>query len=327
MEQYKFAIITPAYNASKTIGRCIDSLIKQTYPSWELIVVDDGSTDETFNIVNEYAQIDSRITLVTQQNAGPGMARNRGLDIIAEKDFDFVAFVDSDDYVDDNYLASVVDKIKETRCEIVVLDNYYETPDGIVLRKERLSDFAQLSKIEVIACQMTGKMPWGGCRKVFRKSLIDNNHIRYSVDAVGEEALFSFQCFYYAQVIEFLGKCVYHYVDQPYSQSKKGADDPWGQVALNMRDFLRCNGLYDQFELQSNSFLITALMVSLYRVALNHPYSEAIVVMKQKLREQRNVMRSKFDKKCMNTKTLFLYSLAKYSMLPLIIVMSKLRNH
>ncbi|MBR0333560.1 MAG: glycosyltransferase family 2 protein [Bacteroidales bacterium] len=322
----KISIISPAYNASKTVRKCIESILHQTYTNWELVVVDDGSTDETDRIVNEYAQLDQRVTLIKQQNAGPGMARNKGIEYVTNRDCDYIAFIDSDDYIESDYLSLVVKKIHETDCDIVVLDNYFETPEGVVIKEERLSLYKSLRKNDIIACQMTGKLPWGGWRKVFKKSIIFDNHIRYSHDAVGEEAIFSFQCFYYARNIEFLGKSVYHYVDQPYSQSKKGADNPWGQVALNMKCFLESKGLYESFELPSNSFLITALMVSFYRVSLNHSYKKAREIIKNKIKHNQNLFRVRFDKKCMEAKTMVLFLLSKLGMIDIIILLSRIKS-
>lgn len=74
------SIVIPAYNAAATVGRCLDSLLAQTYRDFELIVVDDGSTDSTAQIISAYAERDSRIRLIRQENAGVSAARNVGLD-------------------------------------------------------------------------------------------------------------------------------------------------------------------------------------------------------------------------------------------------------
>mgnify|MGYP004673344099 FL=1 len=90
------SIIVPAYNCQNSISKCIDSLINQTYRDIEIIVVDDGSKDETYNIVETYASCDKRIRLIRQKNGGPGAARNTGLGAIR---VDYFSFVYSDDVV------------------------------------------------------------------------------------------------------------------------------------------------------------------------------------------------------------------------------------
>lgn len=88
------SIITPAYNAEKTIVKTIQSVLDQSYKNWELIIIDDGSQDETRNIVSKLSVDDSRIVLFTQKNSGPAIARQKGLDNSKGR---FIAFLDSDD--------------------------------------------------------------------------------------------------------------------------------------------------------------------------------------------------------------------------------------
>lgn len=96
----KVSIITPVYNTEKYLGRCVDSLINQTLNDIEIILIDDGSTDSSLQIAQEYAKKDSRIIVLSQKNAKQGAARNRGLDIAKGE---FITFVDSDDWIELNF--------------------------------------------------------------------------------------------------------------------------------------------------------------------------------------------------------------------------------
>lgn len=89
------SIVTPAYRAAAYVGAAIQSVLAQTYKSWEMVVVDDGSPDETAEVVERFAKVDSRIRLVRQENGGAAVARQRALD---ETDGRYVAFLDADDY-------------------------------------------------------------------------------------------------------------------------------------------------------------------------------------------------------------------------------------
>lgn len=91
-----YSIIVPVYNAEKTLRRCIDSILAQTYPNFELILVDDGSKDSSATIIDEYASKDSRIIPIHQPNGGVSSARNAGLDNAYG---DYVVFIDADDYI------------------------------------------------------------------------------------------------------------------------------------------------------------------------------------------------------------------------------------
>ena len=104
MNNPKYSIIVPAYNTGDAIRRCIDSVLKQTYINWELVIVDDGSKDKTPEIIEEYTNNDNRIKAFHIPNGGVSNARNVGL---VEVQGEYVMFVDSDDWIDPDYLQQV----------------------------------------------------------------------------------------------------------------------------------------------------------------------------------------------------------------------------
>lgn len=99
------SVIIPVYNVEKYIYKCLDSIVKQTYNTIEIILVDDGSTDSSGRICDEYAKKDSRIRVIHKENGGLGSARNAGLDVAIGK---YILFIDSDDWVDENYVESLL---------------------------------------------------------------------------------------------------------------------------------------------------------------------------------------------------------------------------
>lgn len=96
MQKYKISVIVPVYNSSEYIVECVESILGQTYKNLEVILVDDGSTDNSLEICNKLRSLDSRIVVLHQENAGPGAARNKGIEISTGE---YIAFVDSDDTV------------------------------------------------------------------------------------------------------------------------------------------------------------------------------------------------------------------------------------
>lgn len=100
----KFSVIIPTYNRSNFIGSALDSVLEQTYPTWECIVVDDGSTDDTAHIVQSYSEQDERIRYIYQENAERSAARNKG---ILNADGEWICFLDSDDLYEPNYLSEL----------------------------------------------------------------------------------------------------------------------------------------------------------------------------------------------------------------------------
>jgi len=110
------SVIIPAFNAEKYIGQCLDSVINQNYDDWELIVVNDGSTDNTENLCLEYMEKDSRVQLVNQNNSGPDMARKNGL---YRSKGEYILFVDADDYISSDYVSAMMRYAVDSDVDIV----------------------------------------------------------------------------------------------------------------------------------------------------------------------------------------------------------------
>lgn len=136
----EISIIVPVYNVEKYLKRCIDSILNQSFENFELILVDDGSTDNSGKIVDEYKSIDKRIRVIHKKNGGQGSARNRGLDIAKGN---YIGFVDSDDWIHRDMYKCMYKFITEDNTDIVQVDH------DIV--KEYIPDEkCNLSDIEVI---------------------------------------------------------------------------------------------------------------------------------------------------------------------------------
>ena len=109
------SVIIPVYNAESTLRRCLDSILNQLYSSLEIILVDDGSKDNSGRICDEYGEQDDRIIVIHQGNKGVSLARNRGLDIAKGE---YVGFVDYDDYIDPDYFKILLDNMGKSKTDI-----------------------------------------------------------------------------------------------------------------------------------------------------------------------------------------------------------------
>lgn len=103
------SIIVPVYKVEEYIARCVESILAQTYQNMQIILVDDGSPDNSVQICQEYAKDDNRIEIVRQENQGVSVARNNGIDHAAGE---YICFVDSDDYIMPNYVSRLVESIE-----------------------------------------------------------------------------------------------------------------------------------------------------------------------------------------------------------------------
>lgn len=125
-------VLMPIYNAERYLCDAIDSLLRQTSDAWKLICIDDGSTDGSAKMVEEYCQKDERITLIKQSNAGPAGARAKAIQLA---DTEYVSILDSDDIYSSDYVELMLKRAEETLADIIVPDVYYES--------ERQSDYMQ----------------------------------------------------------------------------------------------------------------------------------------------------------------------------------------
>ena len=116
-EKDLISIIVPVYNVEKYLDRCIDSIINQTYKNIEIILVDDGSTDQSSIICDKYSKLDKRIKTIHKKNGGLSSARNTGLDIAKGN---LLGFVDGDDYIDSNMIEELYKNIIKTKADIVI---------------------------------------------------------------------------------------------------------------------------------------------------------------------------------------------------------------
>jgi len=256
----KISAIVPVYNTEKLVGRCIDSVLAQSFPDWELILVDDGSKDGSLEILKSYEKKDRRIKAIHQENAGPGLARNSG---IKEASGAYIVFIDSDDVIKPDYF----EKLSKETADVVFIDINQVDENFNVLREEHMSDYQSLSKDDFIRSQMTGKILWGGVRKAVKSELLSKNGIGFTDHKVGEEAIYSFLLMHYAESFSFIDGSVYQYVNRAGSQSDTKDDDPWGSVALALKEKVKQMDLYREYANTINAFTATAAIVSLDKIA------------------------------------------------------------
>lgn len=116
----RISVIVPVYKVEKYLNRCVDSILAQTFRDFELILVNDGSPDKCPEICDEYAMKDSRVRVIHQENAGVSVARNRGIAYAIENKFDWITFIDSDDWVNETFLEDLYQAAKQTNARISV---------------------------------------------------------------------------------------------------------------------------------------------------------------------------------------------------------------
>lgn len=266
-DKMKISVIVPVYNSEKYIRRCIESVLRQKYKNWELILVDDGSVDSSFKIINEYSKVNRNVIVIHEENSGPGIARNTG---ISYSSGEYIVFLDSDDEIQEDYLQLLASHNED----IVFVDVLQKDSKGHILCEEKISKYCSCAKDEILRKQMTGAIPWGGCRKAVKTRLLIEHEIRYTDDKVGEEAVFSFLLLYFASSIGFINRFVYFYNIHEGSLSTTVLDDPWGPVVKKMIVTVRSLSVYDKYANTLNSFIVSSTAISLRRLATYYKWNE-----------------------------------------------------
>ena len=198
------SIIVPVYNAERYLHRCIDSILAQTFTDFELLLIDDGSKDNSGAICDEYAVKDSRIRVFHKENGGASAARNYGLDKAVGK---YICFIDADDWVDKDYIERLLPADGE---DMVICSFMYDTME-VFLLGDYVRDKQNIAKnFYALIDHMAICAPW--C-KIMRRDIIDQNNIRFDVNvSAGEDMLFV--CDYFSaglDKIRTISQPLYHY--------------------------------------------------------------------------------------------------------------------
>ena len=204
----KISVIVPVYNAEKYIKRCIDSVLNQSYKKFELILVDDGSNDSSGSICDEYAEKYAEIKVIHKANEGVSAARNTGLDIA---NGDYVIFIDSDDYIKENYFESVIEIVSDYRYDIIGYNNYKVYEDHIeeVLRCKKSIGVKNISDNIGAIKNLISSFIWA---KAFKKDIIQRNNLRFDTEySLGEDTKFLYQYIYYIDSFYASNKPMYYY--------------------------------------------------------------------------------------------------------------------
>jgi len=197
------SIIVPAYNAEKYIGKCLDSLIKQTKKELEFIIVNDGSTDKTEEIVKSYK--DKRIKYFKNKNQGIGKTRNFGIEKSNSK---YIMFLDSDDYLEKTSCEKMFNKAENNNLDLVICDFYKEYDNGEIeeIRNDSFEDSTLKENPNIITEFLC---PWA---KLYRSSLIKDNKIRFVENLKYEDAPFVMEALVKAKKIGKVDECLNYYL-------------------------------------------------------------------------------------------------------------------
>lgn len=209
----KVSIIVPVYNGQDYLRVCVDSILAQTYDDYEVILVDDGSTDRSSAICDDYHSQSERVRVVHQPNCGLPMARQVG---IGNAQGEYVLFVDADDWIDPNHLESLVTQAEQEQADIVMCGFWFEFP-----RKQ--VKFANIPKSlegrDIIVDSLTGILHAGVVFKLLRRSMFVDHQIRFPKHIYLEDMYLTVELLLAANRTTSTRQATYHYRFNNQSQT------------------------------------------------------------------------------------------------------------
>lgn len=251
MINLKFSIIIPVYNTEKYLNKCFDSLINQNYQNFEVIIINDGSTDNSLEICNKYSNNDNRFKIIDIKNQGVSTARNIGLNEVTG---DYITFLDSDDWLENDALLVINKKINNKKYDIVQSNLFLDT-----IKTERLyfnldKDLEVKNKEEILENIIS--MNYGSkkfdnkylnCRcaggKFYKTELIKNNKISFPIGIKAfEDGIFNLYAYNFAKEILIMKDSVYHYMQYNNSSTEKYCVDQENQnfnILNKIKEFIK----------------------------------------------------------------------------------------
>lgn len=257
------SIIIPVYNVEKYLSRCIYSVVNQTYKNLEIILVNDGSTDSSGQLCNEWAAKDERIRVIHKQNGGLSDARNVG---IATSTGEYIEFIDSDDAVSENITEHLLNIVRKNKSEIGICDVIHCYPGKDSGFRDGMS--VKILSTEDALCEMMYQKSFlfSACGKLFKKSLFDG--MKFPVGKIFEDVAIMYKLFNRANQIVYSDAKLYGYLHRENSITTKTfskSDCDILQICQEQVDFAK------KYSAKVYEAALAYQVVGAFRVYLNAP--------------------------------------------------------
>ena len=254
-EQIKVSVVIPIYNAYDYLGPALDSVVEQSESSIEIICIDDGSTDRSLELVKKYQEKDGRIRIVTETNAGPGLARNNGL---KRARGEYVVFLDADDFFEPDLISVMYSRAKSDDLDIVIADyDIYNCKKGTFSKSTeeesgKIYDGGVVTSKNEHPDEILLSTTGSAWNKMFRRSFLSEKNIQFPETVkMFEDVYFTVGTLAFA---ERVGKCdrvlIHHriYNEQTRAQMYKKYYPQVPEVYLRIKEFLMKGGMYQPLE-------------------------------------------------------------------------------
>lgn len=277
MDNYKVSVIVPVYNAEEYIGATLDSIINQDFNSYEIIVVDDGSTDQSPEIISEkLTKSTADYRIIRQDNAGVSSARNRGMQ---EATGEYLVFIDADDYVTGNHLSELYNG--ETDFSMV---QFIKKENDKLSTPHRFST-ESITCDEFIKKELRMEMPFNFWQLMYKASIIKENSIRFNPNLIyGEDIDFALRALLYGDEVAISNEATYYYIQHSQSAIKTSEYRRFEVIEIfeNLAEFYRSQGRDDLARLIVTSRIPKAIFGNMnYFFYNDYDFDEVLSKMKE----------------------------------------------
>ncbi|MGX8693738.1 MAG: glycosyltransferase family 2 protein [Methanobrevibacter sp.] len=244
MDKINVSVIVPVFNNSEYIGATLDSIINQDFDSFEIIIIDDGSSDNSLEIVNnKLKSLDVPSTVFHQENQGVSSARNKGIEL---SNGEYLVFVDADDYITPNHLKELYNG--QTDFSLIQLVK----KEGDITSKPHVYPQEFISAKEFIEMELKMEIPFNFVQLMYKADIIKNNSIKFSSDYIyGEDTHFALIALSYGDMIAVSNEVTYHYIQHSSSAVRTSEFRRFDVVEIfeHLSDFYKSQGFDDLSDL------------------------------------------------------------------------------
>jgi glycosyltransferase involved in cell wall biosynthesis len=277
MNNFKVTVIVPVYNAEEYIATTLDSIINQDFNAFELIVIDDGSTDNSLEIINDKlskSTVDYKV--IHQENSGVSSARNRGID---EASGEYLVFIDADDYVTGNHLSELYNG--ETDFSLI----QFIKRNGDKMSSPHHFQAELMSCDDFIKKELNMEMPFNFWQLMYKASLINDNGIRFNPDLIyGEDIDFALRALLYGDLVAISNEATYYYIQHSESAINTSEFRRFEVISIfeNLAEFYKSQGRDDLANLIITSRIPKAIFGNMnYFFYNDYDFDEVIGKMKE----------------------------------------------
>ena len=305
-------VVIPVYNVEKYLKRCIESILIQEWKNYDILLVDDGSTDNSPQICEDYAKAYDIISVIHKENGGLSEARNTG---ISNAEGEYVFFLDSDDWIEPNTFSDLAEVIESDQYDIISFNPEFVKSEHDIIKSDSKRTKRLTGKEALIDMFSYGFITGFATDKIYRKALFTKNTIQFPVGKYYEDLGTNYKLFLAAKKVYATNQKYYHYlIDNPdsitQSWNEKKFRDMFGfYKEVFYSDFVRSQLNQEELHISQLYYVngLTHILASLYKAKLHKNYDEITSEVKQEL--EKNKMTCSEMKSIPNRNKYLLYRL------------------